>query len=149
MRTRQAALGLVATSLVGLVASAGRAEIVVSANDGKMVLENGNATVRKQPLADTVTIIDFVGGKPKIIAELPAPASVVGPPASVAVAPDETFVLVTAATKLDPADATKTVPDDKLSVIDLKSSPPKVLATLQAGAGAATRSSPAMARPHW
>ena len=39
--------------------------------------------------------------------------------------------------KLDPADTTKTVPDDKLSVIDLKSTPPKVLATLQAGPGAA------------
>ena len=41
------------------------------------------------------------------------------------------------AMKVDPADPTKAVPDDKLTVIDLKSSPPKVLATLQAGLGAA------------
>lgn len=30
--------------------SPGHAEILVTANDGKMVLENGNAVVRKQPL---------------------------------------------------------------------------------------------------
>jgi hypothetical protein len=61
----------------------------------------------------------------------------VGPPSSVAVAPDESFALVTGAMKLDPADPAKAIPDDKLTVIDLKSSPPKILATLQAGAGAA------------
>ena len=61
----------------------------------------------------------------------------VGPPPSVAVAPDESFALVTGAMKFDPADPTKAVPDDKLTVIDLKSSPPKVVATLQAGLGAA------------
>jgi DNA-binding beta-propeller fold protein YncE len=126
---------LVAASLAGLAAA--HAEIVVTANDGKMVLENGNAVVRKQPLPDTVSLIDFTDGALKLLAEIPAPASVVGPPPSVAIAPDGSFALVTGAMKLDPADATKTVPDDRLSVIDLKSSPPKVLATLQAGAGAA------------
>jgi DNA-binding beta-propeller fold protein YncE len=38
--------------------------------------------------------------------------------------------------KVDPADSTKLAPDDKLTVIDLKASPPAVLATLQAGRGA-------------
>ncbi|MGY8634055.1 beta-propeller fold lactonase family protein [Bradyrhizobium sp. 14AA] len=134
---RHAASALIATSLAGLANVAARAEIVVTANDGKMVLENGNAVVRKQPLPDTVSVIDLTDGALKLLGEVPAPASVVGPPPSVAIAPDGTYALVTGAMKLDPADATKTVPDDKLSVIDLKSSPPKVLATLQAGAGAA------------
>jgi DNA-binding beta-propeller fold protein YncE len=44
---------------------------------------------------------------------------------------------VTGASKIDPADPKKTVPDDKLTVIDLKASPPKVSAQLQAGKGAA------------
>jgi DNA-binding beta-propeller fold protein YncE len=137
MRARHIASALVASSLAGFSATASHAEILVTANDGKMVLENGNAVVRKQPLPDTVSIIDFTDGTLKLLSEVPAPASVVGPPPSVAVAPDGSFALVTGAMKVDPADATKTVPDDKLSVIDLKSSPPKVLATLQAGAGAA------------
>jgi DNA-binding beta-propeller fold protein YncE len=137
MRARHIASALVATSLAGLAASTSHAEIVVTANDGKMALENGNAVVRKQPLPDTVSVIDFTDGALKVVAEIPAPASVVGPPPSVAIAPDGAYALVTGAMKVDPADTTKTVPDDKLSVIDLKSSPPKVLATLQAGAGAA------------
>ncbi|TYL95489.1 beta-propeller fold lactonase family protein [Bradyrhizobium rifense] len=128
---------VVASAVAGLANFPVHAEILVTANDGKMVLENGNAVVRKQPLPDTVSVIDFTDGALKLLAEVPAPASVVGPPPSVAVAPDGSFALVTGAMKVDPADATKTVPDDKLSVIDLKSSPPKVLATLQAGAGAA------------
>jgi hypothetical protein len=137
MRSGKATLALITTSFIALAGPACYAEIAVSANDGKMVLEDGVANVRKAPMPDTVSIIDLSGPSPHIVAELPAPASVVGPPASVAVAPDESFALVTGAMKLDPADPTKAIADDKLSVIDLKSSPPKVLATLQAGAGAA------------
>jgi DNA-binding beta-propeller fold protein YncE len=137
MGCSNAALALITTSLIALAGSAANAEIAVSANDGKMVLENGVATVRKEPLPDTVSIIDLSGSAPRIVAELPAPASVVGPPASVAIAPDESFALVTGAMKVDPADPTKAIADDKLTVIDLKSAPPKILATLQAGAGAA------------
>jgi len=37
--------------------------------------------------------------------------------------------------KLDPSDPKKFVPDDRLSVIDLKSTPPAVIATHKAGAG--------------
>ena len=137
MRSSRAVLALITTSFIAMAAPASRAEIAVSANDGKMVMENGVAKVRKEPLPDTVSIIDLSGAVPRIVAEIPAPASVVGPPPSVAVAPDESFALVTGAMKVDPADPTKAIADDKLSVIDLKSSPPKVLATLQAGAGAA------------
>src|SRR6202008_2858440 len=74
---------------------------------------------------------------PKVLAEIKAPTSVVGPPQSVAISKDESFALVTAATKLDPSDPKKTVADNKLSVIDLKAKPPAVIATLEAGAGAA------------
>src|SRR6186713_2207084 len=130
-RTRRVASALITTSLAGLASFAAHAEIVVTANDGKMMLENGNAVVRKQPLPDTVSVIDLTDGALKLLGEVPAPASVVGPPPSVAIAPDGSLALVTGAMKLDPADTTKTVPDDKLSVIDLKSTPPKVLATLQ------------------
>ena len=113
------------------------AELALSANDGKAVLIDGVNAVPANPPADSVTIIDLGASPPKAIHEIKAPASVVGPPLSVAVAPDESIALVTAATKLDPADPKKTTPDNKLSVIDLKASPPAVIATLEAGAGAA------------
>jgi len=137
MRNGKAAWALSAISFLALTASSARAEIAVSANDGKMVLDDGVAKVRKEVLPDTISVIELSGAAPRIIAEIPVPASVVGPPPSVAIAPDESFALVTGAMKVDPADPTKAIPDDKLTVIDLKSSPPKVLATLQAGAGAA------------
>ena len=137
MRSSRAVSALITILSIAMTATASNAEIAVSANDGKMVMENGVAKVRKEPLPDTVSIIDLSGAAPRIVAEIPTPASVVGPPPSVAVAPDESFALVTGAMKVDPADPAKAIADDKLTVIDLKSSPPKVLATLQAGAGAA------------
>ena len=39
--------------------------------------------------------------------------------------------------KKDPADATKTIPDNRVSVVDLRATPPAVIATLEAGKGAA------------
>jgi len=113
------------------------AQLVVSANDGKAVLIDGVNTVPADPPADTVTIVDLSTSPAKVVAEIKAPTSVVGPPSSVAVAPDESFALVSAATKLDPADPKKTVPDNKVTVIDLKASPPAIVATVEAGLGAA------------
>jgi DNA-binding beta-propeller fold protein YncE len=119
------------------VAPAARAQIAVSANDNKVVLVNGVVTVVPNPPPDTVTILDLKASPPRVVAEVPAPVSVAGPPLSVALTPDESLALVTAANKVDPADRTKQTPNNQVSVIDLKASPPKVLATLEAGRGAA------------
>jgi DNA-binding beta-propeller fold protein YncE len=108
------------------------AQVAVSANDGKSVLVNGATVVPDSPLPDTVTVIDLSVSPPRVSATLRAPASVVGPPQSVAISPDRSLALVTAALKLDPADATKTVPDDRVTVIGLKGTP-SVLETLHAG----------------
>src|SRR6266567_4123151 len=62
---------------------------------------------------------------------------VVGPPQNVAIAPDESIVLVSANMKLDPADPKKLVPDNRLTVLDLKGNPPAVIATLETGLGPA------------
>ena len=112
------------------------AQIVVSANDAKVRLVDGvNTTVPNAP-PDTVTIIELSKAQPRILAEIQVPNSIVGPPQNVAITPDESLALVTSSTRIDPADGTKTVPDDKLTVIDLRASPPAVLATLRAGNGA-------------
>lgn len=112
------------------------AQLAVSANDNKAVLVNGVNTVPESPGADTVAIIDLGAKPPKLVGEVQAPTSVVGPPQSVAVARDESFALVTGAMKVNPADPKKLVPDNKLSVIDLKAKPPAVIQTLEAGPGA-------------
>src|SRR5437870_5897218 len=122
--------GLAAALLiVPLFPSLAAAQLAVSSNDGKAVLVNGVNTVPPNPADDTVTIIDLGASPPKIVGELKAPSSVVGPPQNVAITPDESLALVAANTKLDPADPKKTVPDNRLTVIDLKANPPAVVAT--------------------
>jgi DNA-binding beta-propeller fold protein YncE len=113
------------------------AQLAVSANDNKVVLVNGVSTVVQNPAADTVAIIDLQQFPPKILAEIEVPVSVAGPPLSVAITPDESLALVTAAMKINPDDPTKQIPDNRLSVIDLKASPPTVIATLETGKGPA------------
>ena len=130
----RALVTLLALLLLPLVAEA---QLAVSANDNKVRLDNGVNKVVPNAPPDTLSVIDLKVSPPRVVAEVPVPASVVGPPTSVAVAPDESIALVTSAAKIDPNDATKTVPDNRVSVVDLKATPPTVLATLEAGRGAA------------
>ena len=113
------------------------AQLAVSANDNKVLLDNGVVKVVPNPAPDTVSVIDLKASPPRVIAEVRAPVSVVGPPLNVAVTPDEGLALVTASNKVDAADPTRQAPNNQVTVIDLKASPPRVLATLQAGNGAA------------
>ena len=124
------ALGLVPPLLAVTLA---HGELAISANDNKVRLDNGTVKVIANAPADTITILDLAAKPPKVAAEIPVPASVVGPPVSVAITPDESLALVTAAQKVDPADPTKQTADNRLSVIDLKASPPAVIATLETG----------------
>jgi hypothetical protein len=109
------------------------AQVAVSANDGKAALVNGATVVAAAPVPDTVSVLDLAASPPRVLGTVRAPTSVVGPPQSVAIAPDRSIALVTSALKLDPADATKTVPDDVVTVIDLRATPIAVRATLHAG----------------
>jgi DNA-binding beta-propeller fold protein YncE len=134
LRPAKLAFALAALPLFTIDAGA---QIAVSANDNKAVLVDGVNVVPDNPAADTVSIIDLGAMPPKVIGEVKAPASVVGPPQSVAISRDESFALVTGAFKVDPADRKKAAPDNKLSVIDLRAKPPAVIATVEAGLGAA------------
>jgi DNA-binding beta-propeller fold protein YncE len=140
--TRRGGVTLLArTSLLlllagGLVLPTGaQAQWAVSSNDNKVMLDNGVVKVLPNPAPDTATIIDLGVTPPKVVAEIPVPG-MVGPPMSVALTPDQGLALITSSMKVDPADATKTIPDNRLSV-DLRPTPPAVIATLEAGAGAA------------
>lgn len=153
LRFKAGASLLVAVALA--VPGTAGAQIAVSANDGKLKLDNGKTSVQKDG-AETIALIDFTSTPPKLVAEIKAPTSIVGPPTSVAVSPNEEIALITAAQKIDPADPTKQTPSDVVTVLELgkaggvvagitarirgKQAPPayqpKVIATLKAGAGA-------------
>src|SRR5256885_5782038 len=136
MRPGLIALALGLLAFAGAVSSAS-AQIAVSGNDNKVLLVNGVVTEVQNPPADTVSIIDLQAAPPRVMGEVGAGVGVVGPPLSVAVTPDESLAIVTASNRVDPADPKKQAPHNAVTVIDLKANPPKVLATLEAGKGAA------------
>jgi len=111
-----------------------RGWLAISANDNKAILVNGVTTPVPNAAADTVAFIDMRASPPRLVAEIDAPTSVVGPPMSVAVSPDESMALVTAAMRLEGG---KMVPNDRVSIIDLQANPPRVVGSVQAGAGVA------------
>lgn len=128
---------LLTFAVLGCGAGRADAQIAVSSNDNKAVWIDGVNTVPANPKPDTVSIIDLGGPAPRIIAELNVPGGWSAPPQSVAVTPDESLALVASSAKLDPADPRRTVFNDVLTVIDLKATPPAVVATLQTGRRAA------------
>ncbi len=134
LRTSGARAALI--GVLAVLATRASADIAVSSNDSHTVLVNGVQVAPKSPTPDTLSVIDLGHYPPKIVATIDAPGSVVGPPMAVAVARDESYAIATSATKLDSQDSGKIVPDDRVSVIDLKVSPPKIVQQLTAGAGA-------------
>lgn len=118
-----------AAAVLALMAGSASAELAISANDGKVKLVDGVVQTVKDG-KDTISFVDLSANPPKVVATLNAPASVVGPPTSVAITPNESLALVTAAEKFDPADPTKRVPDDKVTVIDLSPLKPSLVSRL-------------------
>lgn len=110
------------------------AQLVVSANDNKQVLVDGVPTAVANSAPDTAAIIDLGQTPPKLVAEIEVPtASPAGPPACSAITPDEGLALISGGMKVDPADPKKIAPENRIGVIDLKSSPPKVIGTVEVG----------------
>lgn len=123
-------LSAVCLSLV-VISPVAQAELAISANDGKQVRSDDAISV---PVPDTVSVLEMRNGSAKVLGSITAPATMIGPPTSVAVARDSSFALVAGSQKLVNG---KLVPDDILSVIDLSNpSDPKVSQTLHAGSGA-------------
>jgi DNA-binding beta-propeller fold protein YncE len=126
----------IAALVISLLSLNAHAQIAVSSNDNKVTWVDGKTPFVANPPEDTVSIIDLGAKPPKLVAELKAPSSVVGPPQNVAISPDGSIALVASHSKLDPADPKKQVPDNRVTVIDLKANPPALLTTLESGKGA-------------
>jgi DNA-binding beta-propeller fold protein YncE len=112
------------------------ADLAVTANDAHSTNVDGVVGPANHPPPDTVSIIDVGQYPPKVVASVNAPTSVVGAPTSIWIAPDESYVIVTAATKIEPQNPDRIVSDDRVSVIDLKASPPRVVQQVNSGEGA-------------
>lgn len=130
---RLALAAAAAAPILGFAAGA-RAQLIIIGNDEKQGFENGKP-VMHPPGKDTVLIVDISNRtKPKIVGSLPLMNTVVGPPVNLAITPDQKLALV--ANSLDwvkDGDSWKGAPDNKLYVIDLTTSPPQQIGTVEIG----------------
>ena len=111
------------------------APFMIVGNDEKLVWDDEGKPVLSLPGKDNVLILDLANPEePKIVANLPLKNSVVGPPVNVAIDPTGSIALIADSVDVvKDGDTLKQVPDDKLHVVDLKASPPKLAATLSIG----------------
>ncbi|SDC62910.1 YncE family protein [Bradyrhizobium brasilense] len=135
--TRVAGLSLAAAILLGTSSfnCAQAKPLMIVGLDEKLLWDDDGKPVLSAPGKDQVLIIDLADPEnPKIAASLPLKNSVVGPPVNVAIDPTGTVALVADSVDVvKEGDALKQVPDNKIYVIDLKATPPKLAATIAGG----------------
>src|ERR1700750_561822 len=108
------------------------AQLIIVGVDNKVTWDEAGKVVNSAPDKDAGVVLDIADRlNPKIVATLPLVNSVFGPPTNLAITPDGSLALV--ANSMDwvqDAGAWKGVPGADIYVIDLKASPPAVIATV-------------------
>ena len=113
---------------------AGRHQRILIGLDEKITY-GPDGLVNGPPGKEAVLVMEVSNpAKPRIRASLPLMNSLLGPPTNLQITPDGRLGLVAnSVTNVQDGAAWKTVPDDKLFVIDLAASPPKLIDTLTVG----------------
>lgn len=136
MPSRKLRLTLAAcTPLLAAPLAARAAPFMIVGNDEKLLWDEHGGNVLRPTGKDNVLIVDLAEPEsPRIVANLPLENSVVGPPTNVAITPGNGLGLVAdSVTVADEGGKPKQVPTDKLFVIDLTASPPRLAQTLTVG----------------
>ena len=136
---RFATIALCLSVLAGCVTAPttiGKRELMIVGNDEKHGWDDAGKTVFGEAGRDSVSIIDIGTDPlaPKILVSLPLANTIVGPPTNLAITPDESLALVANSMNLvDEGGVRKLVPDNRLWVIDLTTTPPKLIDTVTVG----------------
>lgn len=110
------------------------ADIIVSAQDGKFVRVDGRATYPEPAPPDSLVVLDASQFPPVVKGTVEGlEHSVQGPPQAVAVTPDGKLAVVAAPTRYDYA-AKKELFDNFLQVVDLETTPPRLIGKVDLGA---------------
>ena len=114
---------------------AASAQLMIIGNDEKATWDDAGKVVLTAPGKDTVSIVDISKREsPRIVSNLPLTNSVFGPPTNLAITPDGRLALVANSVNNVPDGAGwKSMPDNKLYVIDLTTSPASHIATVEVG----------------
>ena len=110
-------------------------QVLIVGNDEKQGWDENAKPILKEPGHDTLSVIDISKPEaPHITATIPLINSIVGPPTNLAIHPSGEIALV--ANSLEPITqgwAHRLDPDNKVFLIDLKATPPKVIGTITVG----------------
>src|SRR6516165_4537091 len=110
-------------------------QVLIVGNDEKQGWDENAKPIFREPGHDTLSVIDISkGDMPRITATIPLINSVVGPPTNLAIHPSGDFALV--ANSLEPITqgwGHRLEPDNKVFLVDLKTSPPSVVGTITVG----------------
>jgi len=110
-------------------------QVLIVGNDEKQGWDENAKPIFKEPGHDTLSVIDISKPEaPHITATIPLINSIVGPPTNLAIHPSGEIALV--ANSLEPITqgwAHRLDPDNKVFLIDLKATPPKVIGTITVG----------------
>ena len=111
------------------------AQLMIIGNDEKATWDDAGKVVLTAPGKDTVSIVDISKREsPRIVSNLPLTNSVFGPPTNLAITPDGRLAIVANSVNNVPDGAGwKSVPDNKIYVIDLTTSPASHIATVEVG----------------
>ncbi len=135
-------LAMLATAVVwatGCAATApptGKRELMIVANDEKQSWDAAGKLLLAPAGKDTLSILDIGTDPlaPRIIANLLLPNTIAGPPVNLAITPDETLALLANSLNVVSENGVlKQVPDNRLFVIDLTTSPPALIDTVLVG----------------
>ncbi len=126
-----ASLALLATTAIPALA----APFMIVGNDEKIGTDAQGKPMVNPTGNDKVLIVDLAKPEaPEIVATLPLENSIVGPPVNLAIAPNGSIALIAdSMTVAEDNGVRKMVPTDKLFVIDMKATPPKLIQTLTLG----------------
>jgi DNA-binding beta-propeller fold protein YncE len=133
MKKHSVAAGLALLTVIAARAVA--APFMLVGNDEKPGSDAQGNPIVNPTGNDTVVIFDLADPEePKVVAALQLENSIVGPPTNLAIAPDGSIALVAdSMTVTEDAGTRKLTPTDKLFVIDLKTTPPRLAATVTVG----------------
>ncbi len=111
------------------------AQLMIIGNDEKATWDDAGKVVLTAPGKDTVSVVDISKREsPRIVSNLPLTNSVFGPPTNLAITPNGRLAIVANSVNNVPDGAGwKFVPDNKLYVIDLTTSPPSHITTVEVG----------------
>ena len=120
----------------GAGAGAGPRQLMLVANDEKQSWDDAGIARLAAPGRDTVQLLDIGSDPlaPRVLGTLAIPNTIAGPPTNLAITADEKLALVANSLNVvEEGGARKAVPDNRLFVIDLAATPPRLVDTVAVG----------------